>query len=173
MSPQGGCAHMMPLVRYWKPSYSLVVMERMLPSTICSTSSCSCSSVMFMWKRSFRLRMVLEPWKQGSCEPGGERRVMGGEPRRAPLRARGGDLLCAQPAGPCHRRGDGAGLREAGDQQDSPRAAPPLTLLHDLHDLHHFIHVLPCSDQPLQHQHLVVVEHVPVWAPHHLQGRTQ
>lgn len=67
----GGRAHMMPLVRYWKPSYSLVVMERMLPSTICSTSSCSCSSVMFMWKRSFRLRMVLEPWKQGSCEPGG------------------------------------------------------------------------------------------------------
>lgn len=50
---------------------------------------------------------------------------------------------------------------------------PPLTLLHDLHNLHHFIHVLPRSDQPLQHQHLVVVEHVPIRAPHHLQGRTQ
>lgn len=64
-------AHMMPLVRYWKPSYSLVVMERMEPSTICSTNTCSCSSVRFMWKRSLRLRMVLEPWKQGSWDPAG------------------------------------------------------------------------------------------------------
>lgn len=45
------------------------------------------------------------------------------------------------------------------------------TLLHDLHNLHDFIHVLPGSDETLQHQHLVVVEHVPVWPTHHLEGR--
>lgn len=49
--------------------------------------------------------------------------------------------------------------------------AAPLTLLHDLHDLHDFIHVLPGSDETLQHQHLVVVEHVPVQPAHHLEGR--
>lgn len=45
-------------------------MERMDPSTSCSTSSWSCSSVRDMWKRSFRPRMVLEPWKHGRWEPG-------------------------------------------------------------------------------------------------------
>lgn len=45
-------------------------MERMDPSTSCSTSSCSCSSVRDMWKRSFRPRMVLDPWKQARWEPG-------------------------------------------------------------------------------------------------------
>lgn len=70
--------HMMPLVRYWNPSYSLVVRDLMDPSTSWSTSSCSCSSVRFMWKRSFSARMVLEPWKQGSWEPRGQKgRVWG------------------------------------------------------------------------------------------------
>lgn len=46
------------------------------------------------------------------------------------------------------------------------------TLLHDLHNLDHFIHVLPCSNQALQHQHLVVVEHVTILSPHHLKQTT-
>lgn len=67
----GGEFHInIPFVRYWMPSYSLVVRECMLDSTICCTQSCSCSSVRFMWKRSFNPLMVLAPWrKQGSCEP--------------------------------------------------------------------------------------------------------
>lgn len=56
-------------------------------------------------------------------------------------------------------------------QDPALRPAAPLTLLHDLHDLHDFIHVLPGSDETLQHQHLVVVEHVPVQPAHHLEGR--
>lgn len=54
----------------------------------------------------------------------------------------------------------------------SPNAwlLPSPTLLHDLHDLHHLIHVFPSSNQPLQHQHLVVVEHVAIQAAHHLGG---
>lgn len=51
----------------------MVVMERTDPSTSCSTRTCSCSSVSDMWKRSFRPRMVLDPWKQGRWDPVGGR----------------------------------------------------------------------------------------------------
>lgn len=47
---------------------------------------------------------------------------------------------------------------------------PSPTLLHDLHDLHHLVHVFPSSNQPLQHQHLIVVEHIAIQATHDLGG---
>lgn len=59
------------------------------------------------------------------------------------------------------------GPKGAAPRAQTPGLAEP-TLLHDLHDLHHLVHVLPGRDQPLQHQHLVVVEHVSVQAAHHL-----
>lgn len=43
-----------------------------------------------------------------------------------------------------------------------------VTVLHDLHHLQHLLHVLPGCDQTLQHQHLVVDEHVAVGTAHHL-----
>jgi hypothetical protein len=63
-------AHKMPLVRYWKPSYSFVLSEWMLDSTKLSTNNWSCSSVRFKWKRFFRPCTVAAPdLKHGSCDP--------------------------------------------------------------------------------------------------------
>lgn len=117
----------------------MVVMERTEPSTSCSTRRCSCSSVSDMWKRSFRPRMVLLPWKQASWEPVGRRKR---------------DLRVADKVtgrGKCMGRG--------------------FTLLHDLHYLHHLVHVLPGGQQTLQHQHLVVEEHVAIDSTHYLWGK--
>lgn len=44
-----------------------------------------------------------------------------------------------------------------------------VTLLHDLDYLQHFLHVLSGGDQTLQHQHLVVDEHVSIETTHHLK----
>ena len=62
--------HKIPLVRYWKPSYSLVVREWMDCSTMESTSECSWSSVKFKWNLCFMLCTVAELLvKHGNCEP--------------------------------------------------------------------------------------------------------
>ena len=42
------------------------------------------------------------------------------------------------------------------------------TVLHDLHQLHYLVHVLPGSDEPLQHEDLEVGEHVAGLAAHHV-----
>lgn len=44
-----------------------------------------------------------------------------------------------------------------------------VTLLHDLDYLQDLLHVFPGSDQALQHQHLIVDEHVSIQTPHHLK----
>ena len=62
--------HNIPFVKYWKPSYNLVVNEFRLDSTRLSTNNCNCSSVKFIWNLSFNARIVLTPLlKQGSWEP--------------------------------------------------------------------------------------------------------
>ena len=44
-----------------------------------------------------------------------------------------------------------------------------LTLLHDLHDRQNLLHVFTSSDEALQHQHLIIEEHVSFQTSHHLQ----
>ena len=59
-------------------------------------------------------------------------------------------------------------LLEVADGAGAMEARKLRTLLHDLYYLHHLSPLFPSFDQPLQHQHLVIVEHVAIQAAHHI-----
>ena len=59
-------------------------------------------------------------------------------------------------------------LLEVADGAETMEARKLRTLLRDLYDLHHLSPVFLSCNQPLQHQHLVIVEHVAIQAAHHI-----
>lgn len=62
--------HKIPLVKYWKRSYKVVVRELRAWLTRSLTSDCNCSSVMLMWNLLFKDVTVETPdLKQGSWHP--------------------------------------------------------------------------------------------------------
>ena len=65
-------------------------------------------------------------------------------------------------------RACGEPLLEVADGAGAMEARKLRAWLHDLYDLHHLMPVFPSRDQPLPHQHLVVVEHVAIQAAHHV-----